>query len=138
MLGGGTLMIGVKVVDEEALRAIIGGSEDLVSGGVGAKGPTTNGNGNGGTSTPARGPPSGVGKPVHLLGPSSAFKVAAPTPPRRGLFSGLGMDSSSSGAGGADPHASLFAEKNRQAILAQNQGAPKGVLGKVSDAIFGW
>ena len=87
------------------------------------------------------------GKHNNVLGPDSAFK---PTPPRRGFFAGAtatdsGTPSKSNASGSSDPHASLFAEKSRQALLqssssssssTQQQG--KGVLSKVSDAIFGW
>lgn len=138
---GGALMIGVKAVDEDGLRRALAGAEggqDLVPSAPSAtSGPRQNGNtGGGATSTP-----SGVGRPVNVLGPQSAFK-AAPTPTRKG-FLGLGGGGSGGGAtatstpSGADPHASLFAEKSKQAALAQ-QPQQKGVLGKVSDMVFGW
>ncbi|KAM0752292.1 hypothetical protein T439DRAFT_324364 [Meredithblackwellia eburnea MCA 4105] len=132
---GGVLMIGVKVVDEEALRLALAGEES---------GERTSTPVAGGSSTPAPanqpprfGTPSGggVGKPITVLGPSSAFKPPAPTPPRRGLF-GVGGGGPPSGATPTDPHASLFAEKNRQALAAKEE--QKGMLGKVSDLVFGW
>lgn len=130
---GGVLMVGVKAVDEDGLkRALAGaeGSQDAVAYTPSStpaprpSGPAA------GTSTP-----SGVGRPVNVLGPQSAFK-AAPTPTRKG-FLGLGGSGAESTPSSADPHASLFAEKSKQAALAQ-QPQPKGVLGKVSDMVFGW
>lgn len=135
---GGALMIGVKAVDEDGLRRALAGAEggqDLVPSAPSATpGPRQNGNAGGGaTSTP-----SGVGRPVNVLGPQSAFK-AAPTPTRKGFLGlgGGGGATAPSTPGGADPHASLFAEKSKQAALAQ-QPQQKGVLGKVSDMVFGW
>lgn len=136
---GGALMIGVKAVDEDGLRRALAGAEggqDLVPSAPSATpGPRQNGNSGGATSTP-----SGVGRPVNVLGPQSAFK-AAPTPTRKGFLGlgggGGGGATAPSTPGGADPHASLFAEKSRQAALAQ-QPQQKGVLGKVSDMVFGW
>ncbi|GAA5956416.1 hypothetical protein JCM8115_001714 [Rhodotorula mucilaginosa] len=134
---GGALMVGVKAVDEDGLRRALAGAEggqDLVPSAPSATPvPRQNGNAGGGaTSTP-----SGVGRPVNVLGPQSAFK-AAPTPTRKG-FLGLGGGGATapSTPSGADPHASLFAEKSKQAALAQ-QPQQKGVLGKVSDMVFGW
>lgn len=112
---GGVLMIGVQVVDEDSLRTSLGPEQPVETK----------------VAAPVRAPTSGVGKPV-VLGSGSAFRPVAPTPPRRGFF-GTGEP----GLEGADPHASLFREKNRQAVLAQGQGQ-KGVLGKVSDMVFGW
>ncbi|GAA5861949.1 hypothetical protein JCM3774_001363 [Rhodotorula dairenensis] len=130
---GGALMIGVKAVDEDALRRALAGAEggqDLVSSAPSAaQAPRQTGN-NGGSATP-----SGVGRPVNVLGPQSAFK-AAPTPTRKG-FLGLGGATVPPTPSGTDPHASLFAEKSKQAALAQ-QPQQKGVLGKVSDMVFGW
>ncbi|GAA6012868.1 hypothetical protein JCM10207_008360 [Rhodosporidiobolus poonsookiae] len=130
---GGVLMVGVKAVDEDGLKRALatGDAADLVPS-SGARTPVPH------AQTPGTSTPSGVGRPVVVLGPQSAFK-AAPTPPRKG-FLGLGgaPATPSSGASGADPHASLFAEKSKQAVLQQQGQAQKGVLGKVSDLVFGW
>jgi hypothetical protein len=131
---GGVLMVGVKVVDEDQLKRGMAGSD--------AAGESLDSR----SSTPASPPTtrspiissssSGLGKPIPVFGPGSAFKAAAPTPPRRGFF-GVGTPESSTAPKG-DPHASLFAEKSRQAVMLQQGQEQKGVLGKVSDAIFGW
>lgn len=136
---GGVLMIGVKAVDEDGLKRALAGAEGghELAPSASSSAPTprpsssnNNNHNNGGTSTP-----SGVGRPVNVLGPQAAFK-AAPTPTRKG-FLGLGGAAAPSTPGNADPHASLFAEKSKQAALAQ-QPQQKGVLGKVSDMVFGW
>ncbi|GAA5935565.1 hypothetical protein JCM1841_004429 [Sporobolomyces salmonicolor] len=132
---GGVLMVGVKAVDEDGLRRALAGSEG--SDGLSSHVPTPTA----GTPRPASvaGGASGVGKPVQVLGPQAAFK-AAPTPPRKG-FLGLGGAAATPTTGapaGADPHASLFAEKSRQAVMQQQGQGQKGVLGKVSDLVFGW
>lgn len=141
---GGALMVGVKAIDEDGLRRALLASE---------------GGGNNGekdiiasTSTSRNIPPpvtsgtpsSSLGKPVAVLGPNSAFKAPAPTPPRRGFF-GVGggpvpAPAVTSSTPSRDPHASLFAQKSQQAVMQQQQQgqASKGVLGKVSDVIFGW
>lgn len=134
---GGTLMIGVKAVDEDGLRRALAGADggqDLVPSAPSAVQAPRQTASNGGTATP-----SGVGRPVNVLGPQSAFK-AAPTPTRKGflvLVGGGGGATAPSTPSGTDPHASLFAEKSKQAALAQ-QPQQKGVLGKVSDMVFGW
>lgn len=138
---GGVLMVGVKVVDEDTLRRAMVAAE---GGDVGASKVE-------GSSTPAlrttplptSTPATALGKPIPVLGPNSAFKSAAPTTPRRGFFGVGGTPGGTPGDAGAavaknDPHASLFAEKSRQAVLQQQGQGQKGVLGKVSDAIFGW
>lgn len=133
---GGVLMIGVKIVDEEALKISLG-TEGLGSG-LFSTGTGNESNIGTRSSTPTRGPPSGVGKPVSVLKANSAFKSVAPTPPRRGFFASGAAGVNGTGGGG-DPQAGLFAEKNRQALLAQGQqDSGKGVLGKVSDLVFGW
>ncbi|GAA6051342.1 hypothetical protein JCM3770_004492 [Rhodotorula araucariae] len=129
---GGVLMVGVKAVDEDGLKRALAGE---------ASGEHS-GNASGAPSRPQSAPvgastPSGVGRPINVLGPQAAFK-AQPTPTRKG-FLGLGGGASTPNAAGADSHASLFAEKSKQAVLAQQQGqGQKGVLGKVSDLVFGW
>lgn len=146
---GGALMVGVKAVDEEGLRRALLASENSDSG---AKGSLDNMSMQAqASSRPPQGastPASSFGRPVNVLGPGSAFKAPAPTPSRRGFFGvGGGGAPAESGAstGNAvasrDPHASLFAEKSRQAMMqqqGQGQAGQKGVLSKVSDAIFGW
>ncbi|GAA5981875.1 hypothetical protein JCM10908_004649 [Rhodotorula pacifica] len=133
---GGVLMVGVKAVDEDGLRRALAGADgaqDLVPSAPSAPSAARQNGNTGGTSTP-----SGVGRPVNVLGPQSAFK-AAPTPTRKG-FLGLGGGAtapSTPSSSSADPHASLFAERSKQAALAQ-QPQQKGVLGKVSDMVFGW
>ncbi|TNY23479.1 Nup53/35/40-type RNA recognition motif-domain-containing protein [Rhodotorula diobovata] len=135
---GGVLMIGVKAVDEDGLQRALASGE-------------TAGEHSSSSAPPSRpqsapvgaGTPSGVGRPVNVLGPQAAFK-AQPTPTRKGFLGlggggGAGTPGGSGAASGADPHASLFAEKSKQAVLAQQQGqGQKGVLGKVSDLVFGW
>lgn len=81
-----------------------------------------------------------MGKPVQVFGPGSAFKTA-PTPTKKGFLGmgGGGTPQQASSGGGQDPHASLFAEKSKQAAMQQNAGqGQKGMLGKVSDLVFGW
>lgn len=130
---GGVLMVGVKAVDEDGLRRALAGGE-----GGNEVVPTSQGTPR--THTPvSTSTPSGVGRPVNVLGPQSAFK-AAPTPTRKG-FLGLGGGASTGTSGGADAHASLFAERSKQAVLAQQQQqgqGQKGVIGRVSDLVFGW
>lgn len=127
-------MVGVSLVDEEAVRSGLGSSGGID--GLSGLGAIATGGGDSNTSsrpsTPARGPPSGVGKPIQVLGAGSAFRSAAPTPPRRGFFGGVG-----GGGGGDAAQAGLFAEKNRQSAM-QEEEKSKGVLGKVSDMVFGW
>ncbi|GAA5850231.1 hypothetical protein JCM9279_003572 [Rhodotorula babjevae] len=143
---GGVLMVGVKAVDEDGLKRALAGGESTAGSGESSSAPSRPqsapvGAGGGGGGTP------GLGRPVNVLGPQAAFK-AQPTPTRKG-FLGLGgggtpgasTGASSGSGGGADPHASLFAEKSKQAVLAQQQQqgqGQKGVLGKVSDLVFGW
>ncbi|GAA6027458.1 hypothetical protein JCM8097_007872 [Rhodosporidiobolus ruineniae] len=133
---GGVLMVGVKAVDEDGLkRALAGdGAADVVPSSSGSHTPVPR------PPPSGVGTPSGVGRPVNVLGPQSAFK-AQPTPTRKG-FLGLGGGGTPGGAGaaaaGGDPQASLFAEKSKQAVLAQQGQQQKGVLGKVSDLVFGW
>lgn len=132
-------MVGVKIVDEDAVRRGMAGAEGsstpVDASEIAASRAAA-------TSTPVAGG-SGIGKPINVFGPGSAFKTAAPTPPRRG-FLGLGGGATEPAtSGGAatktvDPHASLFAEKSRQAVMLQQWQEQKSVLGKVSDAIFGW
>jgi hypothetical protein len=137
-------MVGVKVLDEDALRRAMVAAE---GGDVGASSKLDGSNTPAMRTTPlpaSSTPATSLGKPIPVLGPNSAFKSAAPTPPRRGFFGvGGGTPGGSGGDAGAvaaksDPHASLFAEKSRQAVLQQQGQGQKGVLGKVSDAIFGW
>lgn len=111
---GGLVMIGVKATDEDALNAAMHGTEagSVPSGEISRVG------------TPARG-----GRSV-TLSEGTAFKTAAPTPPRRGFFGGGATPA-------ADPHASLFAGANQQAVMKQGE-AQKGVTGKVMDLVFGW
>ncbi|BGP24413.1 nucleoporin Nup40 [Rhodotorula toruloides] len=130
---GGVLMVGVKAVDEDGLRWALAGGE-----GGNEVVPTSQGTSR--THTPvSTSTPSGVGRPVNVLGPQVAFK-AAPTPARKGFFGLGGGASGGTPGGGADAHASLFAEKSKQAVLAQQQQGQgqKGVLGRVSDLVFGW
>jgi hypothetical protein len=132
----GVLMVGVKAADEDGLKRALAGSEGdaIHSSGAGTPAPRP---------LPAVSTPSGVGKPVNVLGPQSAFK-SAPTPTRKGYFGlgggGTGTPQSTAVVqnGGTDPHASLFADKSRQAVLQQQGQQQKGVLGKVSDMVFGW
>ncbi|KAM0787608.1 hypothetical protein ACM66B_003676 [Microbotryomycetes sp. NB124-2] len=144
---GGALMIGVKAVDEDQLRMAVASTENGTSG----QGETKlDYNAVAPASTPAQprmSLPSATpsGKQSNVLGPDSAFK---PTPPRRGLFGGGGGTASSgtpnvksplsSSSSANDPHASLFAEKSRQAVLQQQGQQQRSLLGKVSDAVFGW
>lgn len=129
-------MVGVSLVDEEAVRSGLGSSGGID--GMSGLGAMTTGGGGGDSntssrpSTPARGPPSGVGKPIQVLGAGSAFRSAAPTPPRRGFFGGVG----GGGGGGDAAQAGLFAEKNRQSVMQEEE--KRGMLGKVSDMVFGW
>lgn len=132
---GGVLMVGVKAVDEDGLRRALAATES--GGEVSLGGPSP------GASTPrppSAGPIGGgssMGKPVQVFGPGSAFK-AAPTPTKKG-FLGMGGTPQQASNGGQDPHASLFAEKSKQAAMQQNAGqGQKGMLGKVSDLVFGW
>lgn len=148
---GGVIMVGVKVVDEDLLRRSIGG-EGLATGGEinhDALSTQVTANGSGaqavsGSSTPKPpSTPSGVGKPIQVFGAGAAFKAPPPTTPRRGLFGGAAPAATpggtpAQGGSSADPHASLFSQKSQQAVLAQNAATPKGVLGKVSDMVFGW
>lgn len=135
-------MVGVKVVDEEQLRRAMGAeAADLLPEAIGGQGLNglggggASGNGGGAVAKSANSAPSGVGPPVQVVGASSAFK-AAPSTPRRGFFGAA--TPAAAGTPSSDPHASLFAQKSQQAVLAQNAQAPKGVLGKVSDMVFGW
>lgn len=131
-------MVGVKAVDEDGLRRALAATES--GGEVALGGPSP------GASTP-RPPSSGpigggssMGKPVQVFGPGSAFKTA-PTPTKKGFLGmgGGGTPQQASSGGGQDPHASLFAEKSKQAAMQQNAGqGQKGMLGKVSDLVFGW
>ncbi|GAA5875537.1 hypothetical protein JCM8547_007576 [Rhodosporidiobolus lusitaniae] len=130
----GVLMVGIKAVDEDGLRRALAGAEgELVhssSSGAGTPVPRP---------APAVSTPSGVGRPVNVLGPQAAFK-AAPTPTRKG-FLGLGGGGAApaTSSSGGDPHASLFAERSKQAALQQQQQeGQKGYLGKVTDLVFGW
>ncbi|GAA5825670.1 hypothetical protein JCM11251_000330 [Rhodosporidiobolus azoricus] len=132
---GGVIMVGVKAVDEDSLKRALAGAE----GDSGVHSAS-------GTGTPVPRPPpaavstpSGVGKPVNVLGPQSAFK-AQPTPTRKGFLGiGGGGASGTPTSGGGDAQASLFAERSKAAVLAQQQeGQPKSALGRVSEAIFGW
>lgn len=137
-------MVGVKLLDEESSSTATNG------GGAGRASPNPSG-----ISTPARmnggngssastSTPSGVGRPVALVSAGSAFKPPASTPTRLSFLthhnSSTNGNSTTTKAGGhLDPHASLFAEKHRQAILNQSeQQGQNGVLGKISDLIFGW
>ncbi|GAA5928645.1 uncharacterized protein JCM15063_003929 [Sporobolomyces koalae] len=133
---GGVLMVGVKALDEDGLRrALASGepngdnSQHVPSHQPGTSTPRVGGGGGGST----------IGRPVQVFGPGSAFK-AAPTPTKKG-FLGLGggtnVGPQRTNEGGHDAHASLFAEKSKQATMQQNQGQ-KGMLGKVSDLVFGW
>jgi hypothetical protein len=128
-------MVGVKAVDEDGLRRALAGGE-----GGNEVVPASQGTPR--THTPvSTSTPSGVGRPVNVLGPQAAFK-ATPTPTRKG-FLGLGGGGAQAGTAGgaADAHASLFAEKSKQAVLAQQQQqgqGQKGVIGRVSDLVFGW
>lgn len=125
-------MIGVKVVDEENLKLSLG--IEGLNNGISSE---SNTNPNTRPSTPStRGPPSGVGKPVAILQANSAFRSAAPTPPRKGFFA----SGAAGGNGtGVDAQAGLFAEKNRQALLAQGQQeGSNSLLSKASEMIFGW
>ncbi|KAK4056794.1 hypothetical protein OIO90_002043 [Microbotryomycetes sp. JL221] len=150
---GGALMIGVKAVDEDQLRRAVegnnGGSTTTSSGdaklevataGTNPHVNTHSHNNSSGGRMPSATP---SGKQSNVFGPDSAFK---PTPPRRGFFgtpstntkqttqvAGIGASDSSQVA-----HASLFAEKSKQAVMQQQGQQQRGVLGKVSDAIFGW
>lgn len=137
---GGVLMVGVKVLDEDALRRAMVAAEGGDVGASKVEGSSTPALRT--TLLPASTPATSLGKPIPVLGPNSAFKSAAPTPPRRGFFGVGGTPGGLGGDAGAvaesDPHASLFAEKSRQAVLQQQGQGQKGVLGKVSDAIFGW
>ncbi|BGP47886.1 hypothetical protein JCM10450v2_003751 [Rhodotorula kratochvilovae] len=129
---GGVLMVGVKAVDEDGLKRALAGEAGGEHSGHSSAAPSRPQSAPVGASTP-----SGVGRPVNVLGPQAAFK-AQPTPTRKG-FLGLGGGAGTPSATGADPHASLFAEKSKQAVMAQQQGqGQKGVLGKVSDLVFGW
>ncbi|GAA5970872.1 hypothetical protein JCM11641_004489 [Rhodosporidiobolus odoratus] len=134
---GGVLMVGVKAVDEDGLKRALAGAE----GGSDFLNHHPSGNHTPIPRTPSTSvsTPSGVGKPVNVLGPGSAFK-AAPTPTRSG-FLGLGGAAArpaSTAVGVSDPHASLFADKSKQAVMQQQGQQQKGYLGKVSDLVFGW
>lgn len=136
---GGALMVGVKVVDEEQLRRAMGaeGGDVLPEPIGGQAGFGGVGSGTGGAAVkPTSSAPSGVGPPVQVVGADGAFRPALSTP-RRGFF-GAAAPAAAAGTPSSDPHASLFAQKSQQAVLAQNAQAPKGVLGKVSDMVFGW
>lgn len=128
-------MVGVKAVDEDGLRRAMAAAEGGDPAAVKADGASTPSL----RTTPlpvSVGPVGGAGKPIPVLAASAAFKAPAPTPPRRGFF---GVGGTPSGdVVKSDPHASLFAEKSRQAVMLQQGQEQKGVLGKVSDAIFGW
>ncbi|KAK4051152.1 hypothetical protein OIV83_002974 [Microbotryomycetes sp. JL201] len=135
---GGALMIGVKAVDEDHLRQAVASNEN----GGGSASDKLDVAAHNTTSSQSRvSLPSATpsGKQSNVLGPDSAFK---PTPPRRGLFGGApgtaNVKSPLSSSSSADPHASLFAEKSRQAVLQQQGQQHRGLLGKVSDAVFGW
>lgn len=109
-------MIGVKLVDEEAVRtAIVGGDGEIDRVGT----PASVGNGATGGSA--------LGKKVQILGPGSAFKQV-PGSPKKWVWGG--------GDSQQAQRASLFAEKNRAAVSAAS--AEKGVLGKVADYVFGF
>ncbi|GAA5963080.1 hypothetical protein JCM3765_001761 [Sporobolomyces pararoseus] len=141
---GGVLMVGVKVIDEDGLKRALAAAEN--------GGELSSHNASSGAGTPrpasaaahhgATGGGSSMGRPVQVFGPGSAFK-SAPTPTKKG-FLGLGgggtpQQTASTSAGGSDPHASLFAEKSKQAAMQQQGGqGQKGMLGKVSDLVFGW
>lgn len=140
---GGVLMVGVKVVDEDHLKRALAASEsganDALGVSPGAGTPRPVSSASGAVGVPQGG--STIGRPVQVFGPGSAFK-SAPTPSKKG-FLGLGAGGASTpqqhASTGQDPHASLFAEKSKQAAMQQqgNQGQ-KGMLGKVSDLVFGW
>lgn len=118
---GGMLMVGVKAVDEDALGRASPRPAP-------AQQPQL-------SRAPSSNTPSGVGRPVPVVSAGSAFKQPAAHPSRLGFFS---AGSASNGTPQtSDPHASLFAEKNRQAMLNQTEGQ-QGILGKLSDAVFGW
>ena len=134
----GNVMVGVKLVEDD--REVVTSSPNLGANGNG------NGNGNGnapptnyrpattnGTSTP-----SGIGRPVQIIN-SSAFKQPVSTPTRLGFFS----SANNSGAIGTpakvqDPHASLFAAETSRQGTGMPPPASQGMMGKVSDLIFGW
>jgi hypothetical protein len=100
------------------------------------------GGGGGNNSTP-----SGLGRPVPIVSAAAAFKQPTSTPTRLSFFSTAATTTTLNGGSGTsvkvpgplqDPHASLFAEKNRKAMLAQGDNQPPGVLGKLSEMVFGW
>ncbi|GAA6022368.1 hypothetical protein JCM11491_003237 [Sporobolomyces phaffii] len=159
VLAGGTLMVGVKVVDEDVLKRALAAAE---SGGGEHAANSSSTNSGAGTPRPAAAAAptssSTIGRPVQVFGPASAFKSAATSTPTKRGFLGLGGgggtpqqqqqqqqqpgSQSSTSVVQPDPHASLFADKTRHAALQQQQhhdaAASKGYLGKVSDLVFGW
>ena len=124
----GNVMVGVKLVED----VVAGASASPNLGSI-----STNGNGNiaprpaatNGTSTP-----SGIGRPVQIVN-SSAFKQPTSTPTRLGFFGGSTVGTP---AKVQDPHASLFTAENNRQATGMPPPASQGVIGKVSDLIFGW
>ncbi|GAA5884638.1 hypothetical protein JCM16303_003694 [Sporobolomyces ruberrimus] len=138
---GGVLMVGVKVIDEDGLKRTLAAAES--GGEVSHVQPSSSGAGTprpGSAAAGGGGGGSSMGRPVQVFGPGSAFK-AAPTPTKKGFLGlgggGGGTPQQGASSGGQDQHASLFAEKSKQAAMQQDQGQ-KGMLGKVSDLVFGW
>lgn len=134
-------MVGVKVIDEDGLKRTLAAAES--GGEVSHVQPSSSGAGTprpGSAAAGGGGGGSSMGRPVQVFGPGSAFK-AAPTPTKKGFLGlgggGGGTPQQGASSGGQDQHASLFAEKSKQAAMQQDQGQ-KGMLGKVSDLVFGW
>jgi hypothetical protein len=123
---GGVLMVGVKLVNED--NNSTWNSSNSSTGQTTTTGHMPSSS----MSTPtSKLPLSNVGKPIHLLGPESAFK---PTPPRRSFMSST-TSTTAGGVGGKDPQKSLFAERNRVAVQGEGE---KGALGRISGVVFGW
>ncbi|KAI5481194.1 nucleoporin Nup40 [Pseudohyphozyma bogoriensis] len=135
---GGVLMVGVKSADEEGLRVALAGDDvDGLASSSSASALAAASQQQSRVATPINTAKSGVGKPVTVLGPGSAFKPSAPTPTRRGI--GL-FGSPAAAAGGAQgEHASLFKEKEKERLEREKAGqASKGVLGRMGDLVFGF
>lgn len=166
VVGAGALMLGVKADDPQIIAAA-GTSEPtlasaagaMMPNGTGATGTSTPAAGSSGAvGTPngaaqsSRAQSSGIGRPVPVVGSTGAFLPKPVKPKASSFFSSLGGTPTRAGEqqGSDAAAASLFAERQRQAILQQQQsssaggpaGAPAqaqgGILGRLSDAVFGW
>ncbi|SCZ89019.1 BZ3501_MvSof-1269-A2-R1_C40g00184 [Microbotryum saponariae] len=162
---GRVLMVGVKVVDEDELRkaiALVSGTNSFGNGvGEGEREgalttTSTNTITGAGSNLQAMGKANGLNavgagssssRPVNVRGPQQAFKAT----PKKSFLSSAAQVAASSGTPaskgeGGDGYANLFEDKQRIAqrnatgVVGAGTGnaGGKGVLGKVSDAIFGW